>query len=57
MAAGRAVLSTGFLTAWLDEQALMDCMKAGRRMAEEKLTYFGPLPLKVERKLIYSDIK
>ena len=47
---------SGFLTAWLDEHQLLDCLKAGRRMAEEKIQHFGPLPLKVDRQKIYEDI-
>ncbi|PHN03811.1 carbohydrate kinase family protein [Flavilitoribacter nigricans] len=43
---------SGFLTAWLDGYELKACGHAGRRMAELKLGHFGPLPQRVERKLI-----
>jgi sugar/nucleoside kinase (ribokinase family) len=46
---------SGFLTAFLDKKSLLNCAKAGRRMAEIKLSHFGSLPEKVERALIYSD--
>lgn len=46
----------GYLTARLDEKNLLDCAIAGRRMAELKLTHFGPLPDKIEREKIYEDL-
>jgi fructokinase len=47
---------SGFLTAKLDGHSLLNCAKAGRRMAEMKIGTFGPLPDKVDRALIYSDL-
>lgn len=47
---------SGFLTAWLDGHTPIDCAKAGRSMAEMKISRFGPLPLKVDKTLIYSDL-
>jgi fructokinase len=46
---------SGFLTAWLDGHSLLDCAKAGRRVAEIKIGIFGALPDQVDRQLIYSD--
>lgn len=46
---------SGFLTAWLDGYDLKDCGQAGARMAELKLSHFGPLPQRVERKLIFRE--
>jgi sugar/nucleoside kinase (ribokinase family) len=46
---------SGFLTAFLDKKSLLNCTKAGRRMAEIKLSHFGSLPEKVDRQLIYVD--
>jgi len=48
---------SGFLTAWLDEHSLLNCAKAGRKMAEIKLGHFGSLPRVVEREKIYSDFR
>jgi sugar/nucleoside kinase (ribokinase family) len=45
---------SGYLTAWCDELPLLAKAKAGRRMAELKLGYFGPLPNTVDRKTIYE---
>ncbi len=47
---------SGFLTGWLDGHSLLDCAKAGRRMAEIKLGHFGTLPVSIERGLIYVDL-
>lgn len=46
---------SGYLTAWCDGHSLLNKAKAGRRMAEIKLGYFGPLPNIVDRKEIYKD--
>jgi sugar/nucleoside kinase (ribokinase family) len=46
---------SGYLTAWLDSHNLLNKAKAGRRMAELKLGYFGPLPEKIEKTIIYED--
>ena len=46
---------SGFLTAWLDGHSVLNCAKAGRRMAELKIGVIGPLPDKVDKTLIYSD--
>jgi fructokinase len=45
---------SGYLTAWCDGLSLLAKAKAGRRMAELKLGYFGPLPNTVDRKMIYE---
>lgn len=42
----------GYLTAWLGGAASRDCALAGMRMAELKVSHFGPLPEKVDRSLI-----
>jgi sugar/nucleoside kinase (ribokinase family) len=47
---------SGYLTARLDGKNLLECAIAGRRLAELKLGHFGPLPEKVERAAIYSDL-
>ena len=47
---------SGYLTAWCDGHSLLNKAKAGRRMAEIKLGYFGPLPNTVDRKEIYKDL-
>jgi sugar/nucleoside kinase (ribokinase family) len=47
---------SGYLTARLDGYSLLDAAKAARKMAETKIGHFGPLPNKVEKSLIYSDI-
>jgi fructokinase len=47
---------SGFLTALLDQKSILDCAKAGRKMAELKINVFGPLPDKVDRDTIYEDI-
>lgn len=46
---------SGYLTAWLDGQDIADCCKAGRKMAELKLSHFGPFPGIVPSDMIYSD--
>ncbi len=46
----------GYLTAWCDGNSLLGKAKAGRRMAEIKLGYFGQLPNTVERNEIYESI-
>ena len=46
---------SGFLCAWLDEHQLLDCAKAGRKMAERKLAHFGPLPGQIPAEDIYVD--
>jgi sugar/nucleoside kinase (ribokinase family) len=45
---------SGYLTARLDGKDIESAAKAGRSMAEIKLGVFGPLPLKVDRNLIYN---
>ncbi|MDZ7876435.1 MAG: carbohydrate kinase [Saprospiraceae bacterium] len=47
---------SGYLTARLDGFSLIEAAKAARKMAETKIGHFGPLPNKVEKALIYSDI-
>ncbi len=47
----------GYLTARLDGKKLKDCALAGRKMAETKLLYFGPLPDRVDVDSIYSDLE
>lgn len=47
---------SGFLTAWLDGYSPIDCAKAGRSMAEMKISRFGALPNKVDKSLIYNDL-
>ncbi len=47
---------SGFLTAWLDGHHLLDCTKAGRRMAEIKISATAPLGKNVDKNLIYSDL-
>lgn len=46
---------SGYLTAWLDGLSLQECCKAGRKMAELKLSHFGPFPGILERDVLYSD--
>ena len=46
---------SGYLTAWLDNEPLINRAKAGRRMAELKLAHFGPLPQRVPREEVYAD--
>ncbi len=46
----------GFLTAWLDGGTLKERALAGRKLAEMKLSRFGPLPLKVSKKDLYQDL-
>ncbi|GAB4013838.1 aminoimidazole riboside kinase [Spirosoma migulaei] len=47
----------GFLTAYLDGYAPGNCAHAGAALAKMKLTRQGPLPDKVDRKLIYADFE
>ncbi len=47
---------SGYLTARLDEKTILEAAVAGRKMAETKLAIFGPLPEKVEKAQIYSDL-
>ncbi len=47
---------SGYLTAWLDGHTPLNCAKAGRRMAEEKLQHFGPLSANFPVELIYEDL-
>lgn len=47
---------SGFLTAWLDGHSALNCAKAGRRMAEMKISLSGPLPDIVKKNWIYGDI-
>ncbi len=53
--AGDALWS-GFLTAWLEGNNPLDCARSGRKMAELKLGYFGPLPTEVDRELVLSGM-
>ena len=46
---------SGFLTARLDGLSLLNAAKAGRKMAELKISNDGPLPVSVEKKIIYAD--
>ncbi|MFM2267717.1 MAG: hypothetical protein RL757_1158 [Bacteroidota bacterium] len=48
---------SGYLTARLDGYGLLESAMSGRRMAEIKLGHFGQLPDKIERELIYEDLK
>jgi sugar/nucleoside kinase (ribokinase family) len=47
---------SGFLTAWLDGYSPLSCAKAGRSMAELKISRFGALPDFVDKSLIYKDL-
>lgn len=47
---------SGYLTARLDGRSMLECAIAGRRMAELKLTHFGPLPDRVDKALVYDDL-
>lgn len=47
----------GFLTAHLDGYAPGNCAHAGAALAKMKLTRQGPLPDKVDRKLLYSQFE
>lgn len=47
---------SGYLTARLDGRSMVECSIAGRKMAELKLSHFGPLPEKVDRALVYEDL-
>ena len=46
---------SGFLSAWLDGHSLLDCARAGRKMAERKLAHFGALPDRIPVEDIYVD--
>lgn len=46
---------SGFLCAHIDGYDLHQCALAGRRMAEIKLQHFGPLPGKVDKRILYLD--
>lgn len=46
----------GYLTARLDGKSLLDRAIAGRKMAEIKLSHFGPLPDRLEKNQIYVDL-
>jgi sugar/nucleoside kinase (ribokinase family) len=48
---------SGYLTAWIDGHTLLNRAKAGRRMAELKLGYFGTLPMTVDKAVIYEDFE
>ncbi len=48
---------SGYLTAWIDGHSLLNKAKAGRRMAELKLGYFGTLPNTVDKAMIYEDFE
>jgi fructokinase len=47
----------GFLTAYLDGYAPGNCAHAGAAMAKMKLTRQGPLPDKVDRKVLYDQFE
>ena len=47
----------GFLTAYLDGYTPGNCAHAGAAMAKMKLTRQGPLPDKVDRKLLYANFE
>lgn len=46
---------SGFICAFLDGHGLRQCALAGRRMAEIKLQHFGPLPARVDKRILYLD--
>jgi fructokinase len=48
---------SGYLTARIDGKTLLERAIAGRKMAELKLSHFGPLPDKVDREVIYADLE
>lgn len=48
---------SGFLCAYLDDYGLKERALAGRRMAEIKLQHFGPLPAKVDKRILYLDFE
>ncbi|WP_020535737.1 carbohydrate kinase family protein [Lewinella cohaerens] len=48
---------SGFLCAYIDGYNLYQCALAGRRMAEIKLQHFGPLPGKVDKRILYLDFQ
>ncbi len=45
----------GYLTASLEGKNLETCAKAGRRLAEIKISNFGPLPDQLDRALLYAE--
>lgn len=47
----------GFLTAYLDGYAPGNCAHAGAALAKMKLTRQGPLPDKVDRKILYDQFE
>jgi fructokinase len=46
----------GYLSARLDGRSMLECSIAARKLAEIKLSYLGPLPAKVDKTLVYSDL-
>jgi sugar/nucleoside kinase (ribokinase family) len=48
---------SGYLSAWLEEKDIKTCALFGRKMAEMKLQHFGPLPAKVDREILVSDVE
>ncbi len=46
---------SGFLTAWLDGKSMLNCSKAGRKMAETKIVIAGQLSELIDKQLIFSD--
>jgi len=48
---------SGFLTAWLDGKPAADCAKTGAILAEMKLQKMGPLPVKVDKSVIYAELE
>lgn len=47
----------GYLTAYLDNHTLINKAKAGRKLAEMKLGYYGALPNHLEKTAIYQDFE
>lgn len=45
---------SGFLTAWLDKKSIVDCAKAGRKMAETKIQVAGQLTKNIDKNLLYN---
>lgn len=48
---------SGYLTAHLDGYGLINRAKAGRKMAELKISHEGLLPIKMKKEIIYTDCK
>lgn len=46
---------SGYLTAFAAGKSLLECGKAGRRMAEIKLETFGNLPTRIDREQLFVD--